>query len=226
VQSADSDPPGVLTSDRREEYCKLLKRIVSRICSQYGRRNPALLAPIAAEMRRRVEELILTFLDIELEMMNQERVEGLEERLEMQLPEVDTVLVGTIDRINRNPNGYTLIDYKKKQIPTRRDLFSPQAVSIQMPFYIHLMESNNRPVTRAAYYSFENKRYHFIFGGPKTNMATAEDIRQSIEEVKGRLLDMRRQIAAGDYQIGSSPATNCARCRLREICRSSFSVNG
>ena len=226
VQSDASDPPGALSADRREEYRKRLKRIVSTICSDYHRKNPTLLEPIAAEIRGRVEELILAFLDVELEMMGEERVEGIEVRLRAAAPEIGAVLVGTIDRTSRNPSGYTLIDYKKKHVPARADLFSRQAVSVQMPFYIHLMERNDRSVTRAAYYSFENKRYHFVFGGPKTNMASAEDTRRSVEEVKQRIVDMRQRISSGNFQIGSSPLAGCSRCSLQEICRSGYTLDG
>jgi RecB family exonuclease len=226
VLSDETNPAGALSVDRRNEYRRRLGRIVSRICSDYRRRNPTLLEPIAAEIRERVEELILAFLDVELEMMGEERVQGTEVRLRALAPEIDTLLVGTIDRVSRNPDGYTLIDYKKKHVPTRGDLFSRQAVSLQMPFYIHLMEQNDRSVTRAAYYSFENKRYHFVFGGPGTNMASPEDTRRSVEEVKRRIIDMRERVCTGNFQIGSSPPADCGRCRLQEICRSGYSLDG
>jgi RecB family exonuclease len=226
VQSDSSEPSATLCANRREEYRQRLTRIVSKICANYRRRNPALLAPIATEIERRVEELILTFLDVELEMMGEEQVEGIEVRLTAAVPEINTVLVGTVDRMNRNPSGNTLIDYKKKYVPSRTDLFSRQAVSVQMPFYIHLMECNNRSVTRAAYYSFENKRYHFVFGGPKTNMASTEEAYRSAAEVRQRIVDMRERISSGDYRIGSLPATNCSRCRLQGICRSGYSPGG
>ena len=226
VLSDDSGTSGVLSVDRGEQYRRRLRRIGSSICRDYRRRNPTLLAPIAAEIGGRVEELILAFLDVELEMMAGERVEGIEVRLRAVAPEIDTVLVGTIDRVSRNPGGYTLVDYKKKHVPTRGDLFSEQAVSVQMPFYVHLMELNDRSVTRAAYYSFENKRYHFVFGGPNTNMASAEDTRRSIDEVKHRIVDMRERVSAGNYQTGTSPAPDCSRCRLQEICRSGYSLAG
>jgi RecB family exonuclease len=226
VLSDEGEGSGALSANRRDMYRKRLERIATRICSDYRRRNPALLEPIAAEIRRRVEEQILAFLDVELEVMGEERVEGTEVSLRARAPEIDTVLMGTIDRMSRNPDGYTLIDYKKKAVPTRRDLFSPQAVSVQMPFYIHLMELNGRTVTRAAYYSFENKRYSFVCGGGKSNMATAEQIRRSVEAVQQRIIDMRERICAGDYRIANAPLSGCSRCRLQEICRSSYSANG
>jgi hypothetical protein len=95
-----------------------------------------------------------------------------------------------------------------------------------MPFYVYLMQLESRSVTRAAYYSFENKRYHFVFGGPKSNMGGSEDVRRSVEAVKQRISDMRERVSGGDYRIGLSPLADCSRCGLQEICRSSFSVNG
>jgi len=226
VLSDETNPAGALSADRKNEYRRRLGRIVSRICSDYSRRNPTVLEPIAAEIRGRVEELILAFLDVELEMMGEERVQGTEVRLRALAPEIDTLLVGTIDRVSRNPSGYTLIDYKKKYVPTRGDLFSRPALSLQMPFYIHLMDQNDQTVTRAAYYSFENKRYHFVFGGPKTNMGSAEDTLRSVEGLKRRIIDMRERVCAGNYQIGSSPPADCSRCRLQEICRSGYALDG
>jgi ATP-dependent exoDNAse (exonuclease V) beta subunit len=226
VRSDGDEDSGSLSANRRNAYRRHLRRISARICSEYLRRIPTLLEPIAAEIRRRVEELILAFLDVELEVMADERVEGIEASLQALAPQLDTVLVGTIDRLSRNPGGYTLIDYKKKNVPTRADLFSPRAVSVQMPFYIYLMELNGRSVTRAAYYSFENKRYHFVFGGPNSNMSTAEDIGRSVEEVRQRIIGMRNQIFEGNYRIGAAPLSACSRCGLKEICRNSFSVNG
>lgn len=226
VRTEEGEDPGALSVRRADTYRRRLRSIVAKICSDYRRRNPTLLEPMAEEIQRTVEQLILDFLDVELELMGEERVEGTEVPLETLAAQFDAVLVGTIDRVSRNPEGYTLIDYKKKTVPTRKDLYSPQAVSVQMPFYIYLMELKDRPVTRAAFYSFENKRYHFLFGGPKTNMGNAEDVRQSVEAVKRHIMDMREKVSRGDYRIGTLPLAGCSRCRLQEICRSGFSVNG
>jgi RecB family exonuclease len=142
------------------------------------------------------------------------------------VPEIDALLVGTIDRLSRNPGGYTLIDYKKKNVPTRADLFSTRPVSLQMPFYIHLMEQNAHTVTRAAYYSFENRRYHFLFGGPKTNIGAEADIRASVEAIEELVRDMHRRIYTGDYRVNSSSSASCGHCRLHELCRSGYTLDG
>jgi ATP-dependent helicase/DNAse subunit B len=226
ARSGEGEDSGVLSVERRDTYRSRLRSIVTGICSDYHRRNPALLEPIAAEIQGRVEELVLAFLDVELQIMEEERVEGTEVALRVPVAEFDAVLVGTIDRMSRNPGGYTLIDYKKRTVPARRDLFSREAVSLQMPFYVYLMQLDGRSVTRAAYYSFENKRYHFVFGGPKSNMGGTEDVRRSVEAVKQRISDMRERVSGGDYRIGRSPSADCSRCGLQEICRSSFAVNG
>ncbi|UCF96638.1 MAG: PD-(D/E)XK nuclease family protein [Spirochaetaceae bacterium] len=226
IHADDAHDQGMLLSGRREEYRRHLKGIVSRLCSGYQRKRPTLLAPISAEIQRRIEELLLAFLEVELETMADERIEGSEVRLKALAADPDTVLVGYIDRLNRNATGYTLIDYKKKHVPARGDLFSEEPRSLQMPFYIHLMEQNDLPVTRAAYYSFENRRYHFVLGSPKTNMGTPEELRRSIEGVKQRIVTMRKRISEGDYRIGISGAADCSGCRLREICRSEYATDG
>jgi hypothetical protein len=225
VLSDGSDRSGALAVGRREEYRERLRAIVSKICRDYRRRNPALLDPIASEIGNRVEELIQAFLDVELSVMGEETVEGSEVRLSVEAPDIGAVLVGTIDRMSRNPEGYTLIDYKKKSVPARGDLLSSQLASLQMPFYIHLMKRLGRSVSKAAYYSFENRRYHFVFGGPKTNMMSPEDAYRSASEVTERIVEMRERVAAGDYRIGDRPAPSCMRCGLQGICRSGYSLN-
>ena len=94
-----------------------------------------------------------------------------------------------------------------------------------MPFYSYIMEQNGHPVTKVAYYSFENKRYRFVIGGPKRNMATVEEMLRSSEGTKGRVVDMRRRIAEGDYRIGGNAAADCSTCGLAGICRYNYSLD-
>lgn len=170
-------------------------------------------------MRCRVEELALTFLDVDFAVMSEEQTQGCEIQLQVLLSDIDSVLVGKIDRINHNPTGYTVVDYKKKHVPKKADIFCDEPESMQMPIYIYLMNENNLPVSRAAFYSFENGRYHFVFGGPRTNMADTGSIQRSIELVKERIFRMRDRILSGDFRIEKSSRVQCSRCRLQEICR-------
>lgn len=218
-QLMESDAQGKLFPDRREEYCERIRSIVSKVCIDFRRKNPALLEPIWAEMRHRVEELALTFLDVDFAVMSEEQTQGCEIQLQVLLSDIDSLLVGKIDRINHNPTGHTVVDYKKKHVPNKADIFSDEPESMQMPFYIYLMNENNLPVSRAAFYSFENGRYHFVFGGPRTNMADTDSIQRSIELVKERIFRMRDRILSGDFRIEKSSQVECSRCRLQEICR-------
>jgi RecB family exonuclease len=215
-----------LFDDAWEPQRRRLHGIVSQLCSDYRRKNPTLLAPVAAELERRVSELALAFLEIDLRQMSGERVESTEARLQAPLADGGAVLVGHIDRINRNPGGFTLIDYKKKHVPGRAELFSEQAPSLQMPFYIHLMEQNGLPVTRAAFYSFEKKRYQFVIGGPRASLAGQEEVRRAVERLEQRVQEMLRRIDCGDFRVGSSHNLDCSRCRLEAICRHRYSAAG
>lgn len=218
-QLVESEAQGKLFPDRRQEYRERIRSIASKTCIAFRGKNPALLEPIWAEIRRRIEELALTFLDVDFAVMSEEQTQGCEIQLQVLLSDIDSLLVGKIDRINHNPTGYTVVDYKKKHVPNKADIFSDEPVSMQMPFYIYLMNENNLPVSRAAFYSFENGRYHFVFGGPRTNMADRDSIDRSIELVKERIFRMRDRILSGDFRIEKSSRVQCSRCRLREICR-------
>jgi RecB family exonuclease len=154
--------------------------------------------------------------------MSEEQTQGCEIQLQVLLPDIDSLLVGKIDRINNNPTGHTVVDYKKKHVPNKADIFSDEPESMQMPFYIYLMNENNLPVSRAAFYSFENGRYHFVLGGPRTNMADADSIDRSIELIKRRIFRMRDRILSGDFRIENSSRVECSRCRLPEICRHQY----
>jgi len=222
----DAAQAPMLHAAERSRYRKRLEKIVAEICSDYVRGNPALLVPIAVEIRRRVEEMVFDFLDVELRTMSEERFEGSELRLDAQAPELKTVMLGYIDRINRNADGYTLIDYKKKSVPTRGQIFSEPPESMQMPFYMHLMERNGMSVTRAAYYSFEKRRYHFVFGAAKANMGTEEQIRTSAGQIEGRIAAMLDRMADGDYRVEAGGKAQCSRCLLAEICRRGYSLGG
>ena len=218
-QLVESDPRGKLFPDRREEYRERIRSIVSKTCIDFRGKTPALLEPIWAQMRCRVEELALTFLDVDFAVMSEEQTQGCEIQLQVLLSDIDSVLVGKIDRINHNPTGYTVVDYKKKHVPKKADIFCDEPESMQMLIYIYLMNENNLPVSRAAFYSFENGRYHFVFGGPRTNMADTGSIQRSIELVKERIFRMRDRILSGDFRIEKSSRVQCSRCRLQEICR-------
>lgn len=221
-QLVESEAQGKLFPDRREEYRERIKSIVSKVCIDFRVKNPALLEPIWAEMLRQVEELALTFLDVDFAMMSEERTKGCEIQLEVLLSDIDSLLVGKIDRINHNPAGHTVVDYKKKHVPKKTDIFSDEPASMQMPFYIYLMNENNLPVSRAAFYSFENGRYHFVFGGPGTNMADTDTVQRSIELIKKGIFRMRDRILSGDFRIEKFSRVECSRCRLQEICRHHF----
>jgi RecB family exonuclease len=219
--AAGEDEGGLLHlhPEKKVEYRDRMKRTVAEVCSAYRRKNPVLLRPLWSQLERRAEELALAFLDTDLEMMGEEQTEATEIKLQSLVVEAGIVLVGKIDRICRNPGGYTVVDYKKKKVPAAAEIFSPDPVSLQMPCYIYLMESTGRSVSRAAFYSIENRRYRFLFGGPESNMAEAGAMRLSVEKMKERIREMGDRIARGDFRIRDPYRGECSRCPLAEVCR-------
>jgi len=211
-----------LLPENRQEYRRRMRQVCTAVCRRYRRDEPARLEPIWLEMQRRAVELALEFLDVDLQIMAEEHTEGSEIRLEAEAQRIDAVMVGKIDRIAANPTGYTLVDYKKKAVPAQEQILSPGSGSVQMPFYIYLMEKNGKPVSRAAFYSIENARYHFVLGGPKAKEGERETLEQNIEQIEEMTLRMGQRLLEGDYRIDKTGGRQCAYCHLAGICRDHY----
>jgi RecB family exonuclease len=199
-----------------------LRRAVAHVFARYRSGNPIPLWPIWRRLRREVLELARRFLRLEREQMGAEQTVAAELRLRAEGPSPATVLVGTVDRLSRGPSGLTLTEYKKNVVPGRQQIFGPDPTSFQMPFYLHLLQAEGMEVSRAAYYSAEEGRYHFVFGGPGRNMADPERMRQAVAALQERTAGMVRCIARGDYSLPDGAATGCRFCRLAALCRDQY----
>ena len=153
-------------------------------------------------------------------------------------------LVGRIDRVTRGPDGaLTLVDYKKRRLANQKEQHGgskdPTGVaqlppaertaereliqSVQIPFYIRLLESGGEHVGTAAYYSLEEGKLMSVVGEDPAAGKTVMS-RERMDEVLVLLDDIVREttdrVAAGDYTCGES----CDGCAFRGICRTKFVV--
>ncbi len=153
-------------------------------------------------------------------------------------------LVGRIDRVTRGPDGaLTLVDYKKRRLANQKEQHGgskdPTGVaqlppaeraaerelirSVQIPFYIRLLESGGEHVGTAAYYSLEEGKLMSVVGEDPAAGKTVMS-RERMDEVLVLLDDIVREttdrVVAGDYTCGES----CDGCAFRGICRTKFVV--
>ncbi|TFH05033.1 MAG: PD-(D/E)XK nuclease family protein [Spirochaetales bacterium] len=170
-----------------------------------------------------------------------ELVEGWERRMENEL---GVVLAGRVDRVTRDAAGtLTLVDYKKNRIPSAKgisgdapDLAGIEVTedagavdalagidSIQIPFYVLLIESSGERVSRAFYYSLEGPGSRTVFdeSGDQPRPAMT---RERLDEIIGLVERLVRDIVArarrGDYRCNP----DCDGCAFRGVCRSKFVV--
>jgi len=223
--STQADPGQAvrLEPSRRGEYRELLVETVDRVCRGWARSNPLPFAPLWLELQERARELALDFLDVELQEMAGEAVTDVELRLEAPFPgdpgHAAVLLVGKIDRVSRSDGRTTVVDYKKKELPPASQIFGPEASLFQMPFYLHLMQANGRPVDRAAYYSIENRSFRFVFGGGRGAAVPPELLSRTLEGLEQRIADMARRLRCGDYSIATGGSTACRYCHSAAACR-------
>jgi ATP-dependent helicase/DNAse subunit B len=216
-----------LESSQHSRYGALMTETAERVCREWERNNAPPFAPLWLELQERIRELALRFLEVELEQMPGERVADVELRLEAPFeadPEV--LLVGKIDRVSVGQFGTTVVDYKKKKTPSEREIFAPDATSLQIPFYLCLMQAQGRPVQRAAYYSIEEGRYRFVLGDRNGAAVPTPLLGETLQGLEQRIREMARRIREGDYTIPRAEASACRSCDLPELCRRRYLMGG
>lgn len=219
---------------------RALREAVEEECRLFEAANPAPLRPVWRALRSRLLDLAETCLEREGETLPGERTVQVEAWMQAPLPAGQealpagatpspagpAALVGQIDRITAGPaaqdTGYTLLDYKKNRLPTRGEIFGQAPTSFQMPFYVHLMETQGYPVTRALYYSFEQGRFQAVLrpGHPEERL----ELDGAVAATLDRLRSMSERLHLGDYSLGPAGGTDCAGCPFPALCRMRYVV--
>lgn len=206
------------------ETRQALREAVEEECRLFEAANPAPLRPVWRALRSRLLDLAETCLEREAETLPGERTVQVEAWLQAPLPAGQAALVGKIDRIAAEPGetGYTLLDYKKNRLPSRGEIFAPTPTSFQMPFYVHLMETQGYPVTRALYYSFEQGRFQAVLrpGHPEERL----ELDGAVAAMLDALRSMSERLRLGDYRLGPAGRGACAGCPFPALCRTRYVV--
>ena len=214
-----------LEPEELANYQKMMSRSVDAVFRLFEEHRPVPIRPLWEDLRRQANELAFTQLDLEMKEIPAGTVMFTENTLVHHLAEPGIRLTGKIDRISKTDGGHILIDYKKKLVPRREDLFGEEPVSFQMPFYIFLMNENRLEVAIAAYYSIEKRRFIFVLGPEKDAMVSADRVKESIERLKEKILKMAGSVREGFYQVpGPVERKKCPFCPFRGLCRSKYNL--
>ncbi|MFW6293243.1 MAG: PD-(D/E)XK nuclease family protein, partial [Spirochaetota bacterium] len=163
------------------------------------------------------------------------RVESIEEWEQTIEVEAGAFLVGRVDRVTRSPFGeLTLVDYKKRGVPSgksqnggekeatgiaevpeeARVVERDRIESVQIPFYVRLLEDSGARVASAAYYSLEEGKPQTVVsdepvgGKPVMTRERMDEILVLLDDIIRYTL---RRLFAGDY----SCERGCPGCTFR-----------
>lgn len=167
------------------------------------------------------------FLTHQAKWLRGNRVEDLEKKLDpVSLgwletesgDQVEVVLNGTVDRVDRNPDGLVVIDYKTGTVPLRR-LY--QGWGFQLPLYYLLVRNHYGEKVENAFYfqvqpPLEARLRTVTFPEPKHNgwAVMARHYREKALEVVQALLSGKFPVTL----VGATQA-GCQECGFRDICR-------
>jgi RecB family exonuclease len=128
---------------------------------------------------------------------------------------------------NRSSGCFTIIDYKLKNSPQKKDILGNDAmapVSFQLPLYIFSAESEGKQIENAGYYSFKKGEYKFLLHEKKKSWINTDQKNELIKHALNTLKGFVQKIKEGDYRC-PDPYQGCERgCELRRVCRTRFST--
>ena len=220
-QVREEEPGARLDPARRRQYSDWVRSIASRVFDDWASQHPAPVEPAWKAAQSKAIELAEIFIDTDIAALPGRSFLHLELHLAKELPELGVLLRGIADRVSAGGEGCLLVDYKKNHVPTRAQIFGEHPTSLQMPVYAELLAAGGLDPASAAYYSIEQGKYTWVFGGPKP-MSDAEGMARAREGARARVAAMAAALASGDFAIPEGP--DCEYCRLRATCRGRYAL--
>lgn len=198
---------GRLTSARRVEAEKLLRRISERVFSSDIEDNF-----MHRGWLQRWLDKIPSYLDWQMAREEQWRVRAVEHKAEQseRLPGVR--LYGRLDRIDTDgEDGYlSILDYKTGHIPSLEEVEGGEA--IQLPFYALLAGEKER-VSEVVYVTLDEKQV-------KSRVTLEHDALAELETAVGkRLVDIVTAMQQGASLPAWGDDVSCGYCSMSGICR-------
>jgi RecB family exonuclease len=216
---------GILSADPLSMET-LIIAAADAVIREYEKYSPLPIEPVWDEWKELFHDLSLVFIGKECGEYGGYSFVSAEDAMTVNMEKEKIALEGKIDRILEQNGKLSIVDYKKKNCPTRPAIFSENAVSYQIPFYLYLAENIlNKKTGRAGYYLIESGQYYCILDDRKDPPET--DGKRAIDPVIGRMTDTIIDVA-GKIREGAFPVLNkageaeCGSCIFRGVCRTRY----
>ena len=216
----------VIDPGKKDFYTELMQLSSAKTLESYEKESPVPVSACWDYIKKKTINYGLSFVEAEMETFKGFKTTGTEQEIDVNSAVSGIQLYGKVDRISEDMDGIAIIDYKKKEYPTRNDIFSDKPVSFQMPFYIYLLEENRKKqVKLAAYFIYELGQYHYVISPSGKVMATREELDEAIVHMQQRINEMADSILKGIFTVSHSADTDtCRFCDYRTVCRIKFLI--
>jgi CRISPR/Cas system-associated exonuclease Cas4 (RecB family) len=216
---------GVFKPENTAAYREMMSEALMVVENYFQLSEPLPLKPAWECLKQGISENCGRFLTAEAQAFPDYQVLHIEHTAGLDWKEPAAALRGKIDRISQKNDYHIIIDYKKKGVPLKKDIFNEQGnpCSFQMPFYYYLLTEQGLKVRSASYYSFEKGSYiHVLNPDDPRAYAKIEDIAPAIAIMKQGIINMIESIRQGDFSIKQEGTPRCSGCELRGVCRNNF----
>ena len=159
----------------------------------------------------RWEACIPAYLAWEMQHSSRWRIQAMEWKKQRDYQEDNThvAIAGRVDRLDRDADGYCIIDYKTGTVSSRDLLLRGE--EIQLPFYALLLDEEN--VAQALYLSIQDGK---VTEKSALDAATLAMLRAAVRK---RLLLLKQQLDEETPLPAWGDAETCRLCDMEGLCR-------
>ncbi|MCE1205830.1 MAG: PD-(D/E)XK nuclease family protein [Spirochaetia bacterium] len=227
-----SEEQPVLRKETVQRYADLISSTVQQSIDYQTRKSGHGTRPSLEANMKKMKSRLTTYLDLEAELQEAGWTVGeFEKSFEKHFEKLNLIFNGRTDRLMFRREGSDsaciLIDYKKKNIPLKKNLMldekTGQLAELQIPGYILLLTEAGFSVVSAFYYSLENAKKQAVLGSE--SKAVAADVPgycKEIEALRGMLEKASKEIWSGKIMDTSPFTLACSNCEYRPICRANY----
>ena len=169
-----------------------------------------------------VRQNCLAFIEVTNDYFKGKEIAAVEQRYQLEEKSLGLFLHGKIDALFKQDSSYIIFDLKKGKAPTVREIIVDEGeypTSLQMPFYIKLVEGTdkNKIVAGIIYYSLKEGKLKNPLG-KKDEFLKAEPKAKLLKQLNEVLQKFGERILEGNF-IVDFPAIRCGSCAYALVCR-------
>ena len=189
------------------------------------RRLEGLGKGLLALEKRRLVNLALQWLQFELDSRGEFEVKWTEERRTLAIGSLS--LTGQIDRVDRLPDGRTIvIDYKTGGPSSAKAWLGARPDEPQLPLYLVASEPDARGIAFARLRAGERRFVSLVEDDAMLPNARVDDWRREyptwsalVQAWEGELTRLADDFASGAAQVAPKRADTCRYCEMATLCR-------